>query len=85
MKDYQESHLERRRRLHELLIALVEQQKDLSLLDPESPEFKKSYREVQTHDTASWLDHNQRLIKRYQSLVRTAVTLDALMDAEQGP
>jgi hypothetical protein len=34
-------------------------------------------------EAARWLDRNRRVLKQYQSLVRTAVTLDALLDAEQ--
>ena len=33
-------------------------------------------------DAASWLERNRRLIQRYQSLVRTAATLDSLIDQE---
>ena len=32
-----------------------------------------------------WLDQNRRTLQRYQALVRTAVTLDALLDAEDSP
>jgi hypothetical protein len=31
------------------------------------------------------LDQNRRTLQRYQALVRTAVTLDALLDAEDSP
>jgi hypothetical protein len=31
------------------------------------------------------LDQNRRTLHRYQALVRTAVTLDALIDAEDTP
>jgi hypothetical protein len=31
------------------------------------------------------LDRNRRLLQRYQAMVRTAVTLDALLDAENAP
>ena len=34
---------------------------------------------------ARWLDQNRRILHRYQALVRTAVTLDALVDAEDAP
>ena len=34
---------------------------------------------------ARWLDQNRRTLHRYQALVRTAVTLDALVDAEDAP
>ena len=75
--------MERRQRLHELLIALIHHQKDVELLDSESPPLDGGVRDGQIKDPASWLDHNRRLIKHYQALVRTAVTLDALLDAEE--
>ena len=34
-------------------------------------------------DPAAWLDRNRRVLHTYQSLIRSAVTLDALLDAEQ--
>jgi len=43
-----------------------------------------SSRDLARRDPASWLEHNQRLIQRYQALVRTAATLDALIDQEVG-
>jgi hypothetical protein len=41
-------------------------------------------RDLARRDPASWLEHNRRLIQRYQALVRTASTLDALIDQEVG-
>ena len=43
-----------------------------------------SSRDLARRDPASWLEHNRRLIQRYQALVRTAATLDALIDQEVG-
>ena len=68
--------VERRHRIHELVLALIAQQHDLELLDGD-----------ETHpnrDPASWIERNRRLVQRYQGLVRTAVTLDALIDQEAG-
>ena len=33
---------------------------------------------------AGWLERNRRVVQRYQALVRSAVTLDALVDQEVG-
>ena len=82
LKSHQNHLLERRERLHDLIIALILQQNALPLLDSESPDFDSGSLDSQRKDPAVWLDHNRRLIKRYQSMVRTAVTLDALLDAE---
>ncbi len=74
---------ERRQRLHELLIALIHKQDDLELIDPDSPQLDGGNFNSKNVDPASWLDRNRRLLKRYQALVRSAITLDALLDAEQ--
>ena len=83
--------LQRRRRLQELVLALIAQQGDLELLDGEAllsgasgATGPMSSRDPARRDPASWLEHNRRLIQRYQALVRTAATLDALIDQEVG-
>jgi hypothetical protein len=104
------AHLQRRQRLHELVLALIAQQADLELLDGEAllsglggssssrgtsgssgPASSRDLarrdlarRDLARRDPASWLEHNRRLIQRYQALVRTAATLDALIDQEAG-
>ena len=76
----------RRDRLHELLLALIAQQTDLELMDADGPAgFSVGGSGEGPADAARWLDRNRRVLQRYQSLVRTAVTLDALVDAEGGP
>ena len=71
--------LERRQRLHELVLALIAREEALPLMDEEWPEVSSGA------TPARWLDQNRRTLHRYQALVRTAVTLDALVDAEDGP
>ena len=73
----------RRHRLHELLIALLQKQEDLELMDAEAPSLDRSSRSSQDLDPARWLDRNRRVLNKYQALVRSAITLDALLDAEQ--
>ena len=75
---------ERRQRLHELLIALVQQQDDLELIDPDSTRVDGGINTAQGKDPARWLDRNRRVLQRYQAIVSSAITLDALLDAEQG-
>jgi hypothetical protein len=67
---------DRRQRISDLVVALICQQGELELLDGggQVP--------AAGADAASWLERNRRLIQRYQSLVRTAATLDALIDQE---
>ena len=75
---------ERRQRLHELLLALIARQEDLALMDADAPSGLTSSGAVEgASEAARWLDRNRRVLQHYQSLVRTAVTLDALLDAEQ--
>ena len=73
----------RRQRLHELLIALIHQQVDLELMDSEEPNLNSlnSPQSIEM-DPGRWIERNRRIIKKYQSLVRSAVALDALLDSE---
>ena len=76
---------QRRHRLHELVIALSRQQSELELIDAETPNFSGSTSLTSgDEDPARWLERNKRIINKYQSLVRSAITLDALLDSEQG-
>ena len=70
---------ERRQRLHELVLALIAREEELPLMDEAWPDASSGAA------PARWLDQNRRTLHRYQALVRTAVTLDALVDAEDGP
>lgn len=64
---------DRRQRIHELVLALIQQQDGLELLVDDGSS---------NRDPAHWLERNRRLVQRYQALVRTAVTMDALIDQE---
>ena len=76
--------LERRHRLHDLLIALISQQGELELVDAEAPNLRGSkIIDSPVDDPARWLERNKRIIQKYQSLVRSAITLDALLESEQ--
>ena len=74
---------QRRQRLHELLIALIQVQDSIELLDGESPSLDSSSLLIGNQDPAMWIDKNRRILVKYQSLVRSAVTLDALIDSEK--
>jgi len=74
---------DRRRRIHELVLALIAQQQDLELLDGDA-DVTGAPGSAAGRDPASWLQRNRRLLQRYQALVRTAVTLDTLIDQEAG-
>jgi len=71
---------DRRQRIHELVLALIQQQNDLDLLDGDHT---GSLAAAQGNP-AGWLERNRRVVQRYQALVRSAVTLDALVDQDVG-
>jgi len=71
-------HADRRQRIHELVLALIKQQNDLDLLDGDHT---GSLAAAQSNP-AGWLERNRRVVQRYQALVRSAVTLDALVEQE---
>ena len=73
---------ERRKRLHELLLALINKQDYLELIEDDSNDLAKSFTENDSRDFSKSIERNRKILKKYRSLVRTAVTLDALMDSE---
>ena len=73
---------ERRKRLHELLLALINKQDYLELIEDDSTDLTKSFSEKDSRDFSKLIERNRKILKKYHSLVRTAVTLDALMDSE---
>ena len=82
-KNKAEELFSRRYRLHEILIALINQQKDLELMDEDVQTFNNSNNRLGKYDSSKIIEHNQRIIKKYQSLVRSAIALDALLESEQ--
>ena len=77
-----EEHKTRRSRLHEILIALIKQQKDLELMDDGVQVFENPINHSEKYDLSKIVERNQRIIKKYQSLVRSAIALDALLESE---
>jgi len=77
-----DEHLTRRSRLHEILIALIKQQKDFELMDDDVEIFEKPINHSEKYDPSKIVERNQRIIKKYQSLVRSAIALDALLESE---
>ena len=77
-----DEHLIRRSRLHEILIALIKQQKDLELMDDNVQVFESPINNSEKYDPSKIVERNQRIIKKYQSLVRSAIALDALLESE---
>ena len=77
-----EEHINRRSRLHEILVALIKQQKDLELMDDDVQVFENPLNHSEKYDPSKIVERNQRIIKKYQSLVRSAIALDALLESE---
>ena len=73
---------ERRKRLHELLLALINKQDYLELIEDDSNDLARSFSENESRDFSKSIERNRKILKKYHSLIRTAVTLDALMDSE---
>ncbi len=72
----------RRKRLHELLLALINKQDFFELIEDDSENLTNNFSEKDSRDFSKIIERNRKILKKYHSLVRTAVTLDALMDSE---
>ena len=73
---------DRRKRLHELLLALINKEADFDLIEVDSSEFNSTYSKKNSVNFSQVIERNRKILKKYQSLIKTAVTLDALMDSE---
>ena len=73
---------ERRKRLHDLLLTLIKKDSEFELIKEDSSDLISSSSEKDTLNLSRVVEKNRNIIKRYQDIVRTAVTLDALMDSE---
>ena len=73
---------ERRKRLHDLLLTLIDKDSNFEFIEEDSSDLSSSYSEKDSLNLSRVIEKNRKIIKRYQAIVRTAVTLDALMDSE---
>ena len=73
---------DRRKRLHELLLTLINKESNFELIEEDSNDLSLSFSEKDTVNLSRVVEKNRKIIRKYQSIVRTAVTLDALMDSE---
>ena len=72
----------RRKRLHDLLLTLINKDSKFEFIEEDSSDLTSGYSEKDSLNLSRVIEKNRKIIKRYQSIVRTAVTLDALMDSE---
>ncbi|MEB3317252.1 MAG: hypothetical protein VKO39_03830 [Cyanobacteriota bacterium] len=73
--------VERRQRIHELVLALLARQEDLELLSEDGGALGANTADLPAHPGQA-MKRSQRIIRLYQALVHSAVTLDALIDQE---
>jgi len=73
---------DRRKRLHDLLLTLINKDNEFEFIEEDSSDLTSSYSEKDTLNLSRVIEKNRKIIKRFQAIVRTAVTLDALMDSE---
>lgn len=76
--------VDRRQRIHELVVALVGHQEELELLSEDGGpigSLGQAQAEGKAHPGEA-MKRSQRVIRHYQALVHSAVTLDALIDQE---
>ena len=73
---------ERRRRLHELLLTLINKESNFELIEGDSSDLSSGFSNKDSVNLSRVIEKNRKIIKKYQALVRSAVTLDALMDSE---
>ena len=74
--------LDRRTRLHEILLALIKKDANFELIEDDSANFTSNFLKKDTANLSKVIEKNRKILKKYQSLIRTAVTLDALLDSE---
>ena len=74
--------MDRRTRLHQLLLALIKKEADFELLEDDSEELSSNFTKDDSSNFSTVIKRNRKILKKYQSLIRSAVTLDSLMNSE---
>lgn len=72
---------DRRQRIHELVVALMALQSDLELLSEDGGPIGPGPGEAKGHPGEA-MKRSRRVIRHYQALVHSAITLDALIDQD---
>ena len=68
--------------MHDLLLTLINKDSEFEFIGEDSSDLTSSYSEKDTLNLSRVIEKNRKIINRYRALVRSAVTLDALMDSE---
>ena len=64
------------------IVNSINKDSEFEFIEEDSSDLTSSYSEKDTLNLSRVIEKNRKIIKRYQAIVRTAVTLDALMDSE---
>tara|TARA_B100001287_G_C22204143_1_gene309340 strand:- start:152 stop:373 length:222 start_codon:yes stop_codon:yes gene_type:complete len=64
------------------LLTLINKEADFQLIEDDSTELTTNYSDKDTLSLSRIIEKNRKILKKYQSLVKSAITLDALMDSE---
>ena len=64
---------ERRKRLHDLLLTLINKDNEFELIEEDSSDLTSSYSEKDTLNLSRVIEKNRKIIKRYQAIVRLSL------------
>ena len=64
---------ERRKRLHDLLLTLINKDCEFEFIEEDSSDLTSSYSEKDTLNLSRVVEKNRKIIKRYQAIVRTCL------------
>ena len=65
-----------------MLLTLINKESDFELIGEDSNDLSSPYSDKDTANLSKIIEKNRKIINKYQALIRSAVTLDALMDSE---
>ena len=64
---------ERRKRLHDLLLTLINKDNEFEFIEEDSSDLTSSYSEKDTLNLSRVIEKNRKIIKRYQAIVRLSL------------
>ena len=64
---------ERRKRLHDLLLTLIDKDTEFEFIEEDSSDLTSSYSEKDTLNLSRVIEKNRKIIKRYQAIVRLSL------------
>ena len=64
---------DRRKRLHDLLLTLINKDNEFEFIEEDSSDLTSSYSEKDTLNLSRVIEKNRKIIKRYQAIVRLSL------------